>query len=977
MINEIFFESDFLFKCVWQSSLCIGLGLLASLIYKGRASRAHRVLLLAMTAAVIVPVISALVKHYELGLFVINNDPIQIEARDLSNVKSYAPPEFVASEEMEYTPSAAVTTTPAAAINQPQRIYIPWRSIVTWGWFILSFILLLRLLVTFILGIRLLGRAESLNCEKIQAAASIARAKLGLSKSVEVYKSSEIRSPVIWCWSNRPRLLVPSDAENSGKAIDWVSVLCHELAHWNRRDHISGLLAEMIVCIFPWNPLMWWAKRRMVSLSEEACDDWVLAIGQVETNYAQSLLDLAPQGRMAFVPAVVGSKKTLVERIRRILKGECDKPKTGKLWVLAVSTVVIFMVLGIALAQTRQARTESDAGQRVLHFPKNRSLGELKIKDAATAGPTKEFYNIGKPDWWMASWEYIGQAKGDVVIPAGKVAALRISKPEQWRDLAPLRRLEKDDLYLLNIEGSYERGPRPGDASMRHIAHLTGLKRLEILYPEMTARGIQPITRLTSLETLLVAGGFDDAGLAVVSKMPHLKNFYIWHTSYITNAGMRYIGELKQLEELVVSGDMVGDEGLVHLSKLPRLRYLHLYGKRFTDDGMRHLKNIPNLKTLQLYWLKQLTDKALLHIAECDNLETVSFHHNENITDKGVKNLSTIKSLKRLYVHNSLITDEGLKYLSQIKTLEELSLPYRNIGDQGLVYLSNLVNLKHLSVTRDYLIDPEMDKGYYTDEGVKALSKLSQLEELSIGSRGMTDESMEYVSMLTNLKSLSLGYCMNITDKGIAKLKALKSLEHLDINHANMSISGLSALNNLFNLKRLYVEGLIQDDSILDISGMTKLEKLSLKTRYEEPGVICDEDLACLANLKDLKDLYINCAKQPTRPMALTDKGLAYLESLTKMEDLGIGGILTDEGLKYLRNMKNMWRLNIYGGRFTDKGLRHLEGFKKMRMLTIYEAETNFNPQALQRLRERMPILHTLEIGEMGGGTARGMGGGR
>jgi hypothetical protein len=633
-----------------------------------------------------------------------------------------------------------------------------------------------------------------------------------------------------------------------------------------------------------------------------------------------------------------------------------------------------------AAAEVKKSEDIAVSGQRVLHFPKNRSLGIVKIQDAETVSRIKEFYNMGKPNWWMPNWEFLGEAKGDVVIPAGKVAALRISEPQQWRDLSGLGRLNKDDLYFLCIEGSKNNGPRPGNACMKYIARLTGLKRLEILYPNMTARGIQPIKGLTSLETLAVAGNFDDAGLAVVSKLPHLKHFYISHFSYVTDAGMRHVGELKLLEELVISGDMVGDEGLVHLSKLPHLRYLRLYGQRFTDEGMIHLSKIPNLKYLQLNWLKQLTDKALMHIAECDSLETVSFYWNENITNKGAEYLSTIKSLKSLDVHNSQITDEGVKHLSQIKTLEHLHLPYRNIGDQGLAYLSNLSNLRQLGVARDYINDPEMDKGYYTDEGVKALSKLSQLEELSIGSRGMTDESMDYISRLTKLKVLRLGQGNSVTDKGIAKLKALTSLEELGINYANMTISGLSALNNLSNLKHLDVEGLIQDGSVLDISSMTELERLTLKTCYEEPGVISDEDLVCLANLKDLKGLYIRCAEQPSEPMVITDKGMVHLEGLTKMGDLGIGGILTDEGLKSLRNMQNMWRLSIYGGRFTDEGLSYLEGFRKLRMLTIIEAETNFSNKALARLRGKMPILHTLEIGNMDqlyGGTARGMGGGR
>ncbi|MHC4843368.1 MAG: hypothetical protein ACYTEE_06155, partial [Planctomycetota bacterium] len=69
-------------------------------------------------------------------------------------------------------------------------------------------------------------------------------------------------------------------------------------------------------------------------------------------------------------------------------------------------------------------------------------------------------------------------------------------------------------------------------------------------------------------------------------------------------------------------------------------------------------------------------------------------------------------------------------------------------------------------------------------------------------------------------------------------------------------------------------------------------------------------------------------------------------------------------------------------------GLSHLEGMTKLRRLTI-GADHNFSRQALQRIREKMPVLDTLEIrgmvgstrrgmmGGMGGGTARGMGGGR
>ncbi|MHC4187339.1 MAG: M56 family metallopeptidase, partial [Planctomycetota bacterium] len=711
MINEILFENGFLWNSLWQSTLCIGVGLFATFIYKGRASRGHRILFLAMAAAVIVPVTSALVKHYELGIFVTEQAPIQSQIEKPSIITSYSTPEFPPAEEAGYKPTAAVTTAPPAAVIQKQKIYIPWRAIVIWGWSILSFVLLVRLLVTFILGIRLLGRAESLNCENIRAAAGTARAKLGISKSIEVYKSSEIRSPVIWCWSSEPTLLVPSSAESSGEDIDWVSVLCHELAHWKRRDHISGLLAEVMVCVFPWNPFMWWAKRRMVSLSEQACDDWVLASGQLDTNYAQSLLDLAPQGRMAFVPAVVGSKKTLVERIRRILKGQCDKPKTGTLWVLTVSTAVICMALGIALAQTREVKTpetslttevkvtedlevpgrgigggmgggmmggmggvtETDTGQRVLHFPKDRSLGILKMQDADLERRIDTFYYWIDNANWYENVESLGEAKGDVVVPSGKRVGLFVHK-EGLRDLSALSKLEADDLYLIIFPGSIQEFVKVDDRMIQHLSHLTGLKVLDLHLTTVNNRGLPSLKQFKNLERLSLPNGTTNSVMKDVAELRSLKGLY-FRNNLVSNAGLAQLGKLSSLEELMLTGERMDDGGLVHLSALPNLRYLLLAGETFSDAGMAYLNDVPSLRILHLGHLTQLTNAGLGHLANHGKVEYISFHWNRNITDEGLSALKGLKTLRKLDIGSAAVTDAGMVHFSEMTSLEHLVLP--------------------------------------------------------------------------------------------------------------------------------------------------------------------------------------------------------------------------------------------------------------------------------------------------------------
>jgi len=358
MIRELFLGDFPLSSCVWQSTIFLVVGLVGSFILRHRSARAHQVLFLAMIAAVIVPIMSILVKHYELGMFVAEPVVIQSRAEDVGRVGNFGAPGIISTEDIEHKPGTIEKDLPPATLAS-ETTKFPWRSVVLYGWITASLILAARLLLTFALGVRLLKRALPLQCEKIKEAVHLAKAKLGIDKDVMVRSSRGVRSPVIWCWRLMPVLLVPSAAGRFDNGIDWAGVLCHELAHYKRRDHISGLLAELVACILPWHPLVWWAKSRLVRLSEQACDDWVVATGQPGTDYAESLLDLTPGGQMAFVPAVVSSKKGLAGRVRRILKDSCGNPRTGALWAFAVSIVMACLTIGVAFAQARPAKPET------------------------------------------------------------------------------------------------------------------------------------------------------------------------------------------------------------------------------------------------------------------------------------------------------------------------------------------------------------------------------------------------------------------------------------------------------------------------------------------------------------------------------------------------------------------------------------------------------------------------------------------
>jgi beta-lactamase regulating signal transducer with metallopeptidase domain len=356
MIRALFLENLSLWSCVWQSTLLIVIGLTGALLFRHRPARAFQILLLAMMAAVLVPTMSLLVTHFELGAFAADPIELRVETVDVFPTMSLGVPAGV-TEPPSHIEAMDTATEDALAKEGSGGARIPWRTVLMFGWMSVTLILLGRLLVAFINGVRLIRRSHPKVCTPIQQALDRARARLGISRNLQIRSSGEITSPMIWCWSKTAVLLVPRD---SGNDIDWDGVVCHELAHCMRRDHISGLIAEMLACLLCWNPLSWLAKKRLIRLGEQACDDWVVAGEQPIENYARSLLDFKPQKQAAFLPGVVHSNKGVAARVHRILGDSHHNPRAGVKWALVSSTVVAFLSVGIAFAQTRPAQVQDE-----------------------------------------------------------------------------------------------------------------------------------------------------------------------------------------------------------------------------------------------------------------------------------------------------------------------------------------------------------------------------------------------------------------------------------------------------------------------------------------------------------------------------------------------------------------------------------------------------------------------------------------
>ena len=156
-----------------------------------------------------------------------------------------------------------------------------------------------------------------------------------------------LASPLLWCLG-RPVLLVPAGLVASPDPGLWRCILLHEFAHVRRLDPWVSRLELVAGLVWWWNPLYWWACRRIDAEAELACDAWVVAMLPTDRlTYAESLIRICTGRSPARMPApsvgVAGSGRDFERRLTMILKDRvANRLSTptllGALLLLALAT---------------------------------------------------------------------------------------------------------------------------------------------------------------------------------------------------------------------------------------------------------------------------------------------------------------------------------------------------------------------------------------------------------------------------------------------------------------------------------------------------------------------------------------------------------------------------------------------------------------------------------------------------------------
>jgi beta-lactamase regulating signal transducer with metallopeptidase domain len=246
-----------------------------------------------------------------------------------------------------------------------------------------------RLIVSFI-GIWIKASRGTLQTHgDFVALADSLASQYGIRRRFSLLLASDGTIPATWGLV-RSTVSIPADA------LGWPkqrirAVLLHELAHVARGDFVVQTLANVACAVHWFNPLVWYAFRRLRIESEQASDDLVLGAGLSPSNYAMQLVEVlvaARQEREIACGALAMAKQSELEsRVRAIL--DAEKSRSGRslrgITTLAVPTAGILLFFGLV-----RLEAEAHDAPKLERLPDGMTIEVIGIST----------HRSGKTTWW-------------------------------------------------------------------------------------------------------------------------------------------------------------------------------------------------------------------------------------------------------------------------------------------------------------------------------------------------------------------------------------------------------------------------------------------------------------------------------------------------------------------------------------------------------------------------------------------------
>ena len=301
--------------------------------------------------------------------------------------------------------------------------------------------------------------------------------------------------------------------------------------------------------------------------------------------------------------------------------------------------------------------------------------------------------------------------------------------------------------------------PRVGDQGLAYVGQLGYLETLGLAWGSFSDSGLENLKGLTRLREIWLHGrGITEKGLDHLAANKGLRRLHLDDTR-VTAAGIARQPFASALESLSLSGTDVDDATLAGLDALTGLRGFGLLRAHVTDTGLSPLARLTGLHSLSLFDCPALTDSGLANLRGLSELDELNIG-GASFSDAGIEQLRSLRNLRTLTLWSVPLSDRSARTIGDLSTLRVLMLmPAGKITDQGLAALCKLRDLENLQISESEI----------TDAGLPSLLRLRQLQFLELSNSKITDAGVASLGRLGGLKSLTIGPGM--TKAGATALK--------------------------------------------------------------------------------------------------------------------------------------------------------------------------------------------------------------
>jgi beta-lactamase regulating signal transducer with metallopeptidase domain len=203
--------------------------------------------------------------------------------------------------------------------------------------------------------------------EELQAEARRFAQQLGLRRCPAVWLVPGAVSPMVWAAGRAPRVLFPIGLLGALNAEQRATLLVHELAHVRRGDPWVRLVEWLVLGLYWWHPVAWWARRELREAEEQCCDAWVVwACEGAGRTYAQALVQTVAffsQARspLPVVASGIGPVPRLRRRLTMIMRANTPKSLSWVGWLAVLGLAFLLLPLAPVQGQQPEPSSQEDA----------------------------------------------------------------------------------------------------------------------------------------------------------------------------------------------------------------------------------------------------------------------------------------------------------------------------------------------------------------------------------------------------------------------------------------------------------------------------------------------------------------------------------------------------------------------------------------------------------------------------------------